>query len=141
MSGGIDMKIINDTIDVFTSKSDQFKDITSDIQKVVEGASINNGFVTLFVPHTTAAVTINENTDPHVKMDMTFGLSQAFPKDKEYLHFEGNSHAHIKSSVIGNTQMVLIEDGSLKLGQWQAIYFCEFDGPRKRQLNIQMMGE
>jgi secondary thiamine-phosphate synthase enzyme len=141
MSGGIDMKIINDTIDIFTTKSDQFKDITSDIQKVIEGASINNGFVTLFVPHTTAAVTINENTDPHVKMDMTFGLSQAFPKDKEYLHFEGNSHAHIKSSVIGNTQMVLIEDGSLKLGQWQAIYFCEFDGPRKRQLNIQMMGE
>jgi secondary thiamine-phosphate synthase enzyme len=141
MSGGIDMKIINETIDVFTSKSDQFKDITSDIQKVIDGTSINNGFVTLFVPHTTAAVTINENTDPHVKMDMTFGLSQAFPKDKEYLHYEGNSHAHIKSSVIGNTQMVLIEGGSLKLGQWQAIYFCEFDGPRKRQLNIQMIGE
>lgn len=141
MEGGILMKIINETIEVVTNKVNQFKDITCDVQTVISNHGIKTGFVHLFVPHTTAAVTINENTDPHVKKDMIFGLTQAFPEHKEYLHFEGNSHAHIKSSVIGNDQTVFIKDGQLKLGQWQALYFCEFDGPRKRRLDIQILGE
>lgn len=135
------MKIIDKTIDVYTQKVNQFKDITEDIQEVIHQSGLLNGFVNLFVPHTTAGVTINENTDPHVKKDMIYGLNQAFPENKEYLHFEGNSHAHLKSTVVGNDQTVLIKDGQLKLGQWQAVYFCEFDGPRKRRLDLQIMGE
>ena len=128
-------------MDIFTSKVNQFKDITADVQKFVNHSGIQTGQVTLFVPHTTAGLTINENTDPSVQKDMVLGLSQAFPKDQAFLHFEGNSHAHIKSTVVGNTQVVLVKDGSLRLGKWQAIYFCEFDGPRKRQLELQVIGE
>ena len=135
------MKIYHHSIEVFTSKVNQLKDITAEVQSFVSATNIKVGQIYLFVPHTTAAVTINENTDPSVKKDFILGLSQAFPKDQAFLHFEGNSHAHIKSSVVGNTQVVLIKDGRLKLGKWQAIYFCEFDGPRKRQLDLQVIGE
>jgi secondary thiamine-phosphate synthase enzyme len=129
------------TIDVQTKKDDQMIDITTIIQEKVKESGIRQGIAYLFVPHTTAAVTINENTDPNVKKDILFSLRQAFPIDKEFLHFEGNSHAHIKSSVIGNEQSVMIDNNQLKLGRWQAIYFCEFDGPRHRELNIQITGE
>jgi len=135
------MEIFQKTIKVKTNKNEEFIDITKDIQAVLKESSIQSGTLTLFVPHTTAAVTINENTDPNVKKDILFSLRQAFPIDKEFLHFEGNSHAHIKSSVVGNDQVVFVENNQLKLGRWQAIYFCEFDGPRQRELNIQIVGE
>jgi len=135
------MKIINKTLDVKTRKDEEFVDITNMVNEVLKETKIKNGSLYLFVPHTTAAVTINENTDPNVKKDMLFSLRQTFPIEKEFLHFEGNSHAHIKSSVIGNDQIVLIEKNELVLGQWQALYFCEFDGPRHRQLNLQFVGE
>ncbi|MFP4479070.1 MAG: secondary thiamine-phosphate synthase enzyme YjbQ [Candidatus Izemoplasmatales bacterium] len=135
------MKIVNKTLEVKTTKDEEFIDITDKVGKLLKDTNIVNGSLFLFVPHTTAAVTINENTDPNVKKDILFSLRRAFPIEKEFLHFEGNSHAHIKSSVIGNDQMVIIEDGQLLLGRWQAIYFCEFDGPRNRQLNLQFVGE
>jgi secondary thiamine-phosphate synthase enzyme len=129
------------TIDVQTKKDDQMIDITHIIQEKIKDSGIQQGIAYLYVPHTTAAVTINENTDPNVKKDILFSLRQAFPIDKEFLHFEGNSHAHIKSSVIGNEQSVMIDNNQLKLGRWQALYFCEFDGPRHRELYLQITGE
>lgn len=135
------MKIINKTMNVKSLKSEQFIDITSKIQLLVNEEKIESGMVHIFVPHTTAAITINENTDPHVKTDILMGLSHAFPNHKAFLHFEGNSHAHLKSSVIGNDQTIMIDYHELKLGRWQAIYFCEFDGPRQRTIHIQIVGE
>jgi secondary thiamine-phosphate synthase enzyme len=91
----------------------------------------------VYVPHTTAAVTINENADPDVKHDMLLKLSQMIPKDQAgYKHAEGNSDSHVKTALVGNNVTVLIENGRLQLGQWQGIYFCEFDGPRERQMYI-----
>ncbi|MDA3931181.1 MAG: secondary thiamine-phosphate synthase enzyme YjbQ [Tenericutes bacterium] len=135
------MKIIKKVLDVTTTKDEQMIDITEMVRETLIGTSIKNGTLYLFVPHTTSAVTINENTDPNVKKDMLYSLKQSFPIEKEFLHFEGNSHAHIKSSVIGNDQTVFIEDNDLLLGRWQALYFCEFDGPRQRKLNLQFVGE
>ncbi|QWC00310.1 secondary thiamine-phosphate synthase enzyme YjbQ [Mycoplasmatota bacterium] len=135
------MKIINKTLDIKSTKEEEMIDITMMVRDLLRESQIKDGTINLFVSHTTAAVTINENTDPNVKKDMLFSLRQTFPIEKEFLHFEGNSHAHIKSSVIGNDQIVLISHGDLLLGRWQAIYFCEFDGPRNRQLNLQIIGE
>jgi len=135
------MKIYNDLLQVKTNKDEEMIDITEKVSEFVKESKIQNGMVHLFVAHTTAAITINENTDPNVKKDVLLSLRHAFPIEKEFLHFEGNSHAHIKSSVIGNTQSLIVEDNQLKLGRWQDIYFCEFDGPRQRQVYIQIMGE
>ena len=138
---GVMMKIIKKVLDVTTTKDEQMINITEMVRDTLKETAIKNGTLYLFVPHTTSAVTINENTDPSVKKDMLYSLKQSFPIEKEFLHFEGNSHAHIKSSVIGNDQIVLIEKNELVLGQWQALYFCEFDGPRHRRLNLQFVGE
>jgi len=135
------MKIIHKTLDVKTTKEEQMIDITEMVSEVLKESKITKGTLRLFVPHTTAAITINENTDPNVKKDMLFSLRRTFPIEKEFLHFEGNSHAHIKSSVIGNDQTVFIENNDLVLGRWQALFFCEFDGPRHRKLNLQFVGE
>ncbi|MGE4572177.1 MAG: secondary thiamine-phosphate synthase enzyme YjbQ [Candidatus Izemoplasmatales bacterium] len=135
------MKIYNDLLQVKTNKDEEMIDITEKVSEFVKESKIQNGMVHLFVAHTTAAITINENTDPNVKKDVLLSLRHAFPIEKEFLHFEGNSHAHIKSSVIGNIQSLIVEDNQLKLGRWQDIYFCEFDGPRQRQVYIQIMGE
>lgn len=135
------MKIINHTIHVNTTKENEFVDITAKIRTLLNEASIQSGSIHLFVPHTTAAITLNENTDPDVRQDMIYGLNQTFPNDQAYQHYEGNSHAHIKSSVIGVDQMIIVEKGNMMLGRWQAIYFCEFDGPRHRTLVVQIVGE
>jgi secondary thiamine-phosphate synthase enzyme len=92
----------------------------------------------IFIPHTTAGVTINENADPDVIHDILLGLRKAFPRDSNYLHGEGNSHAHIKASMMGSSCTVFIENGNLKLGTWQGIYFCEFDGPRTRKVEVKI---
>lgn len=133
--------IKNQTISVETQKRETFKDITKAVQDVVTQSGIKTGQVTLFVAHTTAAVTINENADPDVETDIVYALRKNYPKLKAFRHMEGNSDAHIKSSLIGNTQVILIESGRLKLGTWQGIYFCEFDGPRTRTLHMQVMGD
>lgn len=132
------MKYTTHTLHISTKKEDEMIDITSSVNKLLLESQINSGRITLFVPHTTAAITINENADPDVKRDMLYGLSKTFPKDKSYHHNEGNSHAHIKSSIIGVKETILVENGSMILGTWQGIYFMEFDGSRRRKLIVRI---
>lgn len=122
------------TITVRTEHPQQFIDITHTARLVVRESGITRGTCQVFVPHTTAAVTINENTDPDVKQDLLNVLEKLVPSDAKYLHTEGNAHAHAKASLIGPTVTVFIESGQLVLGTWQSIYLCEFDGPRTRNV-------
>ena len=127
------------TINVSSSRTDQFIDITADVAKYVRSSGVSDGICSVYIPHTTAAVTINENADPDVKSDMITGLRNIVPDDPRYDHAEGNSPAHIKSSIIGNSVQVFIENGRLVLGTWQGIYFCEFDGPRSRKVHVKVI--
>lgn len=126
-------------IEINTTDQVQFIDITQKIREALDEKEIKNGICTVFVPHTTAAVTINENADPDVSTDMIKEINKIVPFSDNYRHFEGNSAAHLKSSIIGVSETVIIEDGDLKLGRWQGIYFCEFDGPRKRKIWIKII--
>lgn len=114
-------------------------DITSRIKKAVNKSGITEGVVVLKVPHTTAGITINENADPDVKQDIINKLNELIPEDDNYHHLEGNSDAHVKSSLVGTDEMVIIKNGHPFLGRWQGIFFCEFDGPRTRKLNIKII--
>ncbi|MGI6092854.1 MAG: YjbQ family protein [Veillonellaceae bacterium] len=116
-----------------------FLEITEQVQKIVEEGKIQHGICQIFVPHTTAAVTINENADPDVVTDMLAALNRMIP-DLPYHHGEGNSPAHVKSSLIGCSVTVPVAERRLCLGTWQGIYFCEFDGPRKRKVWVQLVG-
>jgi secondary thiamine-phosphate synthase enzyme len=127
------------TISVKTGKRNQLIDITSEIQNIVTESGIVDGIVELFVPHTTAAVTINENADPDVESDIVKFLEKLIPQNSGFRHAEGNSDSHIKSSLVGPNQRVFISNGRLLLGTWQGIYFCEFDGPRTRKLHIKVL--
>mgnify|MGYP000391838371 CR=1 FL=1 len=122
-----------------TTKAQEFVNITSLVREAVRKEEVQDGIVTVFVPHTTAGVTINENADPDVVTDIIAALNKAFPVEGGYLHGEGNSHAHIKASLMGSSCSVIVENGQLKLGTWQGIYFCEFDGPRTRKVYIKVM--
>jgi len=128
-----------ETISVNTSSGEEFKDITGLVADKVKSAGVREGIVTVFVPHTTAAVTINENADPSVVRDIISSLDKVMPVKGNYSHLEGNSHAHIKSSIIGSSRQIIVEGGRLKLGTWQGIYFCEFDGPRRREVWIKIL--
>lgn len=120
---------------VSTSQPEQFLDITSTVQSVVSAQGISTGLCTVFVPHTTAGITIQENADPAVVKDLLYALRQVIPQnDSNYRHAEGNTAAHLKASLLGSSIQVLVEDGRLQLGTWQALYFCEFDGPRTRKV-------
>ncbi|MEK6647403.1 MAG: secondary thiamine-phosphate synthase enzyme YjbQ [Candidatus Firestonebacteria bacterium] len=123
-------------IDVHTNARVEFKDVTGEIGKAVSKSNIENGICYIFVPHTTAGITINENADPDVREDMIATFNKVIPFNGDYAHIEGNSAAHIKASIMGFSEIVLIENGKLQLGHWQGIYFCEFDGPRHRKLWI-----
>lgn len=123
-----------------TSKADEFINITGIVAQAVRESAVKDGTVTVFVPHTTAGVTINENADPDVTWDILYTLNKVFPDRSEYRHFEGNSHAHVKASLMGSSCTVIIENGQLMLGTWQGIYFCEFDGPRNRKVYVKVMG-
>jgi secondary thiamine-phosphate synthase enzyme len=112
----------------------QLIDITEKVRAEIKGSGVSEGKVEIFVPHTTAAVTINENYDPTVQTDILGFLAKMVPPDSGYRHTEGNSDAHIKSSLVGTNVTVFISDGNLVFGTWQGIYFCEFDGPRNRQV-------
>ena len=125
-------------ISVRTSKHEQLIDITSEIREFVRNSNISEGKVTIFIPHTTAAVTINENADPDVQHDLILALKRISPNLLEFKHMEGNSDAHTKSSIIGCSQDIIINEGKLLLGTWQGIYFCEFDGPRTRTAIIRI---
>lgn len=126
-------------IEVRTNSRIQFKDVTHEIEQEITKSGVKEGMCVVFVPHTTAGVTINENADPDVQRDMETGLSKIAPFNAGYLHSEGNSDAHIKASLIGSSQTIIIENGKLKLGTWQGVYFCEFDGPRTRNLYIKVI--
>ena len=129
------MKILN----VTTRSRDEFIDITEKIQHVVSSAGVlENGYCMLFVPHTTAGITINESADPSVKSDILMMLNALIPREAGYRHLEGNSAAHVKSTLVGSSQLVAIEHNRLVLGTWQGIFFCEFDGPRNRKVHVHL---
>ena len=126
------------TLQVKTSAHTQMLDITRQIQDAVTDSGVKSGICTIFIPHTTAAVTINENADPDVVRDFTMEINKIVPWEDGYHHMEGNSAAHLKSSMIGFSEQVIIEDGRLVLGVWQGIYFCEYDGPRTRKVIVKI---
>lgn len=126
------------TLTVQTSQREEMVDITSRVAQVVAESGIDSGFVFCYVPHTTAGITINEAADPDVRRDIIDKLHRAFPEKDGYRHAEGNSDAHLKTSLIGSAVDVMIEDGKLVLGRWQGIFFCEFDGPRSRRVLLRI---
>jgi len=129
-----------ESIQVKTTKQCELLDITSQVEFVVRKNEVKSGICYVFVPHTTAGITINENADPDVVKDIIMEFDKIVPLEDNYLHMEGNSAAHIKSSIVGCSQEVLIEGGSLRLGTWQSLFFCEFDGPRSRKVWVKVMG-
>jgi secondary thiamine-phosphate synthase enzyme len=126
-------------LQISTRSQTEFLDITSDIQKVISESKIKSGLCQIFIPHTTAAVTINENADPSVRRDILVELNKLIPFENDYQHSEGNSAAHIKSSLVGCSLTMIIEENRLQLGTWQGIYFCEFDGPRTRKVWVKIL--
>ena len=125
------------TINIRTLSRTEFVNITQELQKHLQENNCKSGIMTVFTTHTTAAITINENADPDVQHDLNYKLNQMIPKDeKAYRHMEGNSDSHMKSSLFSPSLNLIYEDGRLLLGIWQAIYFCEFDGPRTRKIYI-----
>lgn len=126
-------------ISVKTTARTQMIDITAEVRAAVRESGIENGLVHVFSMHTTAAVTINENADPDVTTDMLAFINKVVPWDDHFKHMEGNSAAHIKVSLFGPSEIIPLEKGSLVLGTWQGIYFCEFDGPRTRRVHIAVM--
>ena len=127
-----------DTITVRTHERVEFVEISGQVRQWLSGQGTTSGVLTLYVPHTTAGVTINEHADPDVVRDLTMELNKVIPFDDNYRHLEGNSAAHIKSSLIGASAQVIVEGGDLVLGTWQGIFFAEFDGPRTRKLHLQL---
>ncbi len=128
-------------LSVKTRERTELIDITSDINQLIQKSGIDQGLCILYVPHTTAAVTINESADPSVKSDILMILNQIIPWEANYRHLEGNSPAHIKSTLVGPSELIAIENRRLVLGTWQGIFFCEFDGPRARKLHVRIMEE
>ncbi len=128
------------TVKLQTESRFQMVDVTAQVRKIVRESGVMSGVCFVFCPHTTAAVTLNENTDENVRKDFMQALADAIPRDGRYAHAEGNSDAHVKASLVGSSVQVLVENGKLVLGTWQAIYFCEFDGPRSRQLVVSVRG-
>jgi len=124
---------------VKSKKQTELIDITSKIQDMVVSAGIGQGLCMLYVPHTTAAITINENADPSVKEDILMILNDIIPWKAGYRHLEGNSPAHIKSTLVGPSEIIAIESDRLVLGTWQGIFFCEFDGPRNRKVHVRLI--
>ena len=126
-------------MNIRTSKHTQMINITETVQKAVTESGVKEGICIVFIPHTTAAVTINENADPDVVRDFTMEINKIVPWEDGYQHMEGNSAAHLKASMIGFSEQIIIDDGRLVLGTWQGVYFCEFDGPRSRKLYLKIM--
>ena len=126
-------------INVRTNSQTEMIDITDLVQAVISKNKIKSGICVVLTPHTTAAVTINENADPDVPHDIINALEKTLPRSAQYRHLEGNSPAHVKSSLVGVSELVLVENGRLMLGTWQAIFFCEFDGPRQRKIIVKLL--
>jgi secondary thiamine-phosphate synthase enzyme len=136
----VELKMIQ-TFQVRTSAQTEFIDVTRSIQEAVKKTGVEDGICAIFVPHTTAAITINENADPSVVHDMMMALNKIVPMKDQYRHMEGNSPSHIKASLVGCSQVVFVESGKLVLGTWQGIFFCEFDGPRNRKVHVNVISE
>ena len=124
-----------------SKKRNEMIDITSDIVKIVKKEKIENGFLIIFIPHTTAGIIINEGADKNVKRDIIEKLKEIFPMNNNYLHLEGNSDAHIKTSLFGSSEIILIEKNNLILGAWQHIFFYEGDGPRNRRILVKVISD
>ena len=136
------MNIVLEDFRISTKSQNQMIDITSQVASLVSRSGVTDGDVIVYCPHTTAAVTINENADPSVQHDILLTLEELLPRHRAgYRHSEGNSDAHCKSSLLGCSEQILIKDKSLELGTWQGIFFCEFDGPRSRRVTVQIRGE
>ena len=136
------MKIVQEQFSVRTKNRNQMIDITSQVQSIVGKSGISDGDVIVYCPHTTAAITINENADPSVQHDILLTLEELLPSNRPgYRHYEGNSDSHCKSTLVGCSEQVLLRDKSLQLGTWQAVFFCEFDGPRSRKVLVQVRGQ
>jgi len=127
------------TLEVASRRQVEMIDITTEVTRALGESGLRDGLLVLFVPHTTAAVTINENADPDVTRDLVMELNKIIPFEDGYRHAEGNSAAHLKSSLVGASETLIVADGRLQLGTWQGIYFCEFDGPRRRKLQIKVL--
>jgi secondary thiamine-phosphate synthase enzyme len=148
MSGTAHLGISNrgesalETFQVRTTRRTEFVELTAQVRQALRRTSLRQGACVVYCPHTTAAITINENADPDVVHDMLAWLNRVIPQQQaEFRHAEGNSDAHIKTSLVGSSATVLIEDGDLVLGRWQGVYLCEFDGPRTRNVHVQMIGQ
>jgi secondary thiamine-phosphate synthase enzyme len=128
-------------LSVKTRERTELIDITSDINQLIQKSGTDQGLCMVYVPHTTAAVTINESADPSVKSDILMVLNQIIPWEENYRHLEGNSPAHIKSTLVGSSELIAIENRRLILGTWQGIFFCEFDGPRTRKVDVRIIEE
>ncbi len=126
-------------VSVKTRSQTDLVDITSEVEKAVGKTGVKSGICHVFVPHTTAGITINENADPSVRRDILMEMNKLVPMDDNYTHSEGNSAAHIKASMVGFSETIPVHGGSLKLGTWQGIYFCEFDGPRSRKVWVDLI--
>jgi secondary thiamine-phosphate synthase enzyme len=128
-------------VDIKTSSKVEFQEITAKIRDIIGGSGVKNGVCHVFVPHTTAGVMVNEHADPSVVEDIAAQLDKMVPENQSYRHLEGNSPAHIKATLIGDSETLFIEDGRLVLGTWQGIFFCEFDGPRSRNVFVKIVQE
>jgi len=135
---GVEQRMIQ-TFQVRTSKQTEFVDITRSVEEAVQKTGLKDGVCIIFIPHTTAAITINENADPSVPKDIVMELNKIVPFEDRYQHLEGNSPAHVKASLVGFSETVFVESGKLVLGTWQGIFFCEFDGPRNRKVHVKVM--
>ena len=128
-------------LDIKTHSQVEFQEITSRVREIVEASGVKSGVCHIFVPHTTAAILVNEHADPSVVGDIDAQLEIMAPQHKNYRHMEGNSPAHIKASMMGDSRTLFIEDGKLVLGTWQGIFFCEFDGPRNRSVLVKVLAD
>jgi secondary thiamine-phosphate synthase enzyme len=127
------------TLNIKSKAKTEFIDITDDIHEAIKESGVKSGTCYIYVPHTTAGVTVNEGADPSVKRDILATLNRLIPFEGDYQHMEGNSAAHIKSTLVGVSQVIVIEDGKALLGTWQSVYFCEFDGPRHRRVIVKVV--
>lgn len=129
------------TLQVTSSRQVEMIDISTEVCRVIRETGVTDGMAVIFTPHTTAAITINENADPDVCRDLVMEINKIVPMQDGYHHLEGNSAAHLKSSLFGASETLIINAGEIVLGTWQGIYFCEFDGPRRRKVNIQVVDQ
>ncbi len=130
-----------DTLHVKTNKRVDIVDVTNDIQSLVHKSGVDSGILTVYVPHTTCGITINEHADPDVVRDIRYQLEQIVPYQKGYQHLEGNADSHIKTALVGSSEQVIIENGTLILGTWQGIFLCDFDGPRTRKIHVKITAD